>query len=140
MNLARETLDILKENGKTIHDVRWVGHYDSDRKKRISVDEFFVAAMRTNYDNDYGSPEIDTSLVVVGDDWWLERAEYDGSEWWEFKTLPKKEDYEEEPRYCDRNICTNNEYNGISCDECEIAKYHNLEDDDSPCSNCEREE
>lgn len=96
MNLARETLDILKEYGKTIHDVRWVGHYDSDRKKRISVDEFFVSAMRTNYNNDYGLPEIDTSLVVVGDDWWLERAEYDGSEWWEFKTMPKKEDYEVE--------------------------------------------
>lgn len=38
--------------------------------------------------------------------------------------------------YCDRNICTENEYNGVSCDECEIAKYHNLEDDDTPCLNC----
>lgn len=27
-----------------------------------------------------------------------------------------------------------------SCDECEIAKNYNLEDDDSPCLNCEREE
>lgn len=26
--------------------------------------------------------------MVVGDDWWLERHEYDGSEWWEFKRLP----------------------------------------------------
>lgn len=25
----------------------------------------------------------------------------------------------------------------LSCDECEVAKYHNLEDDDSPCQNCE---
>lgn len=25
---------------------------------------------------------------MAGDDWWLERAEYDGSEWWKFKTLP----------------------------------------------------
>lgn len=39
--------------------------------------------------------------------------------------------------YCDRNICTENEYNGVSCDECEIAKNYNLEDDDSPCMNCE---
>lgn len=38
--------------------------------------------------------------------------------------------------YCDRNICTKNEYNGVSCDECEVAKYNNLEDDDSPCLNC----
>ena len=27
-------------------------------------------------------------LLIVGDDWWLERHEYDGAEWWEFKTLP----------------------------------------------------
>lgn len=39
--------------------------------------------------------------------------------------------------YCDRNICASNEVNGISCDECEIAKYHNLEDDDNLCQNCE---
>jgi hypothetical protein len=46
------------------------------------------------------------------------------------------EDGNLKPRYCDRNICTRNEYNGISCDECEVAKYHNLEDDDSPCRDC----
>ena len=40
-------------------------------------------------------------------------------------------------KYCDRNICASNEVNGISCDECEVAKYHNLEDDDTPCQNCE---
>lgn len=38
--------------------------------------------------------------------------------------------------YCDRNICTENEYNGVSCDECWIAQNYNLEDDDSPCLNC----
>ena len=26
------------------------------------------------------------------------------------------------------------------CDICEVAKYHNLEDDDSPCLNCGEEE
>ena len=26
----------------------------------------------------------------------------------------------QEQKYCDRNICINNEYNGISCDECEV--------------------
>ena len=28
----------------------------------------------------------------------------------------------QEPKYCDRNICIKNEYNGISCDECEVGK------------------
>lgn len=26
------------------------------------------------------------------------------------------------PKYCDRNICIKNEYNGIGCDECEVTK------------------
>lgn len=50
--------------------------------------------------------------------------------------LEEVEDEQAESRYCDRNICASNEVNGISCDECEVAKYHNLEDDDSPCQNC----
>lgn len=29
---------------------------------------------------------------------------------------------EQEPKYCDRNICIKNEYNGISCEECEVTK------------------
>ena len=29
-------------------------------------------------------------LVVVGEGWWLERCDYEGAEWWEFKTLPIK--------------------------------------------------
>ena len=41
------------------------------------------------------------------------------------------------PRYCDRNICKTNELNGVGCDECVVAQNYNLEDDDSPCQNCE---
>jgi len=28
----------------------------------------------------------------------------------------------QKPKYCDRNICIKNEYNGIGCDECEVTK------------------
>ncbi len=28
----------------------------------------------------------------------------------------------QEQKYCDRNICTSNDYNGIGCDECEVTK------------------
>ncbi len=41
-----------------------------------------------------------------------------------------------EPKYCDHNICVSNEYNGISCDECEVTKsqepncpYYVIDDD-----------
>ena len=29
---------------------------------------------------------------------------------------------QESEKYCDRNICVSNEYNGIGCDDCEVAK------------------
>lgn len=44
--------------------------------------------MDFEYDKNCGCPNIDESLVIVGDGWWLERYDYYGSEQWEFKTLP----------------------------------------------------
>lgn len=85
INLLKETMEILKEHNKTFKDVRWIGGDDFT----ISVESFKVLADK-EYDNSYGSPEIATDLKVVGDDWWLERSEYDGSEWWEFKTMPAR--------------------------------------------------
>lgn len=85
MNLLEETINFLKENGKTFADVRWVGCSTFT----IDIELFFKLADR-NYDDGYGGAEVAQDLVVVGDDWWLERHEYDGSEWWEFKTLPQK--------------------------------------------------
>ena len=97
MNLGRETIDKLKEHGKTIHDVQFVAGINWNTRTTYwqSWDDFLKEAISINYDDGYGSAEIDPALVVVGDDWWLERAEYDGAEWWEFKTQPKKEDYKE---------------------------------------------
>lgn len=88
MNLLRETVDCLHRNGKSVRDVKWVG------RRSISAicswDEFAEQARYIDYDNGYGSPEVPEDLAVVGDDWWLERHEYDGAEWWEYKTLPRK--------------------------------------------------
>ena len=33
-----------------------------------------------------------------------------------------KASVKQEPKYCDRNICVSNEYNGIGCNECEVTK------------------
>lgn len=46
-------------------------------------------AEKVNYDNGFGGQEVVTDLVILGDNWWLERGEYDGSEWWGFRTVPK---------------------------------------------------
>jgi hypothetical protein len=85
INLLKETKAILKETGKSIEDVRWVGnhtyHYPWSHFEKIA---------NVEYNAGYGGAEIPGDLQVVGDDWWLERGEYDGSEWWEYKTMPTK--------------------------------------------------
>ncbi len=82
-NFWNETIEELKENGKEWKDVRWVGTSDT----RIELASFKERA-NFNYDSGFGGDEINLDLLVVGTDWWLERHEYDGSEWWEFKSLP----------------------------------------------------
>ena len=84
-HLLEETLDILQDYGKTIEDVKWIG----TNEYIIPIEQFIKIADRM-YNGGYGIEEVDTGLVVVGEDWWLARAEYDGSEWWEFRKIPTK--------------------------------------------------
>ena len=88
MSLLQETIDTLKENEKTPEDVVWVG---SVAFGSFNWAEFTKLANIDYYDS-FGSQEIAKDLLVVGKDWWLERHEYDGSEWWEYKDYPKQPD------------------------------------------------
>lgn len=89
-NLLKETKEILKEHGKTVKDIRWVGiGYGGDGFGEVSVDKFLQIA-DNYYDSDYGHVEITMGLIIVGDDWWLERDEYDGAEGWEFRRMPTR--------------------------------------------------
>lgn len=83
INLLKETLDILSKNHKTPQDVEWCGN----KQEHFSWNHFEKIA-NIEYDNDFGINEICSDLLVVGKNWWLERNEYDGREWWEYKKLP----------------------------------------------------
>lgn len=85
-NLLQETQEDITRNHKSVEDVQWVGSKDGEYS--ISWEQFAALARDITYDSGFGGNEIVDDLVVVGSDWWLERHEYDGSEWWEFKTLP----------------------------------------------------
>jgi len=92
-NLLEETIKCLNENGKHESDVLWVGRDYYDRKKNEkfcykNTWENFCNKANIMYDAGFGGNEIGLDLIVVGKDFWLERHEYDGSEWWEFKTMP----------------------------------------------------
>lgn len=94
INLLTETKDELEMHGKTLNDIRWVGCYDYE----IPLEQFMSLADKV-YDNGFGGQKVAADLIVVGDDWWLERAEYEGAEWWEYKHyptgLPKSEPYKQ---------------------------------------------
>lgn len=86
MNLLKETEQKLSDMGKAWTDVEWIGGKDFT----ISVENFKEIAKATDYDSGYGSQAIARDLVIVGNGWWLEREEYDGSEWWTFMTQPTR--------------------------------------------------
>lgn len=85
-NLKDETLEILESNGYSKSDVDWIGCVDF----AIPTELFWELADRC-YDNGFGGQEVAKDLIVVlKDGSWLERYEYDGSEWWELKVAPRK--------------------------------------------------
>lgn len=57
------------------------GYSNEDLQKFYSEIDF-------EYDAGYGSQELE-GTVWFNDGTWLERGEYDGSEWWEHKKLPE---------------------------------------------------
>lgn len=85
-NLLEETLQKLKDYDKKEEDVLFV----TNGKKAFSWKRFKELAKNLRYDDGYGAAEINTELKIVGKDWWLERYEYDGAEWWDFKTPPER--------------------------------------------------
>jgi hypothetical protein len=84
-NFLEETMEILIANKKTPKDVLWCGDH-----KHWFPWEVFEALADFEYDPGFGCQEVYNGLLVVGDNWWLERGEYDGGEWWDFKTMRKK--------------------------------------------------
>lgn len=87
-NLWEETISILSRYGKTFDDVLFIQGKDF----KITKGNFETVAKHTDYDSGFGSQKIAEDLVLVGKDWWMERGEYDGSEWWDFKSIPLRKD------------------------------------------------
>jgi len=82
-NLLQETIGILTEHGKVESDIKWVG-----TRNVWSTWENFKNIADLEYDSGFGSSKVADNLLIVGKNWWLTREEYDGSEWWEFHTMP----------------------------------------------------
>jgi hypothetical protein len=51
--------------------------------------EEFLNRLDFEYDNGYGGQELYGIVWLMEENTWLERGEYDGSEWWEYNKCPK---------------------------------------------------
>ena len=71
--------DIFREEENTGFSLR-VGHSKSELQA-------FLESLNFEYDAGFGSQML-SGIVWLNDGTWLERGEYDGSEWWEHKKLP----------------------------------------------------
>lgn len=96
MKFLEETLETIIEAGHSRNDVAFVGSKDGEY--RISFNAFEKIA-NIKYDSGFGAPEIAQDLIVYfnnGD--WLERREYDGSEWWQIMK-PLRFRYDDKNKY-----------------------------------------
>jgi len=82
-NLLHETLADMESMGHTPADVAYIGNLAEEGRRSCTWDQFVVLA-DVEYDCSFGAAEVAQDLVIMfsnGDR--MERAEYDGSEWWE---------------------------------------------------------
>lgn len=107
MNLLDETIEYMKEIGKTPDDVLYVKmtkdsglwrELDDSYPDEILVDfDVFASVANHEYNNGYGSVNVNQSTAILfKDNSVMYRWEYDGAEGWEYiplpRTFPKKYD------------------------------------------------
>ena len=93
MDLAQETLSIIKEFKHEAADVLYVSAFHGVRgpptycleRAMWTFEEFMEAAQGVIYPN-----TVRDDLLVVGDGWWLARDHLDGEACWRFFSPPIK--------------------------------------------------
>jgi hypothetical protein len=117
MNAKKELLGLLKSVSDSIKcaSIRferrpWNHGYSEDRtidlKEGYSPTESkeFFHRLDFEYDNGFGGQELFGTIWLMKENTWLERGEYDGSEWWAYKECPKIPDHLK--RMKERNFST----------------------------------
>lgn len=97
MNAWEEIKDLVE--GKTIVAAYIVidTDYSTNKPYRVYFDlrvnpiETMEECLNFWYDSGYGEQEL-FGMVLFFDGSWLERGEYDGAEWWEYKKTPTVEE------------------------------------------------
>ena len=53
----------------------------------------FLQKLNFEYDAGYGGQELHGTVWLMKENTWLERGEYDGSEWWAYQECPQVPDH-----------------------------------------------
>lgn len=85
MSFLEETKLIMRYANVTPDRIEWIGSADGTM---VTDWNTFQKLSDFEYDSGFGSCKIPGDLIIVGDNWWLTRSEYDGSESWEFHQKP----------------------------------------------------
>lgn len=86
-NFLEETKESITQSGHRPEQITFIGSRDGEYGFTFWSD--FEKLADFDYDSSYGGQHIASDLVVVFDDGsYLERGEYDGSEWWDYQKTP----------------------------------------------------
>ena len=95
INAETELLEDLKDKSILCAKIHFGDDYSDNQDRynlcknfRAEDYEEFLKFLDRLYDNGYGGQEL-FGTVWLTDGTWLERGEYDGSEWWEHKVCPE---------------------------------------------------
>lgn len=94
MNLLTETKEALTDEGYVWPDsVNYISIYDFQSRTERSIPfDLFEEKANQYYDSGYGAQEVDSTLkIIMNDGSYYDRGEYDGSEWWEYHPVVKKD-------------------------------------------------
>ena len=93
INAQQELLQVLNSIKKNQSDISWMLVYTADYSE-ISEAFTSIDQLDFTYDSGYGTQKL-FGVVFFNDNTWLERGEYDGSEWWDYITTPTLEQWRE---------------------------------------------
>lgn len=97
INAKEELLNILNENSLTIKAAlifkkSYYAKNDIEAflKVNYTIGDLvnFLETLDFEYNNGYNTQELYGTVWLTNGNW-IERGEYDGSEWWEYKTCPE---------------------------------------------------
>ena len=95
INAKDELISAIKDCGVIAATVTRGDWYQPEKKHFLLKEHYskadwndFWEKLNFEYDNGDGGQEL-FGTVWLADGTWLERGEYDGSEWWEHRALPK---------------------------------------------------